>query len=739
MERTAYALLLLLAGLSTQAQVIHEVAPMDLGALSEDYAPVLLDSGFVMCSVRESGSTIAFKDAETGKPLADLYWVPLRNGIPDAPVLLSANLATPVNEGPAAFTDGGSRICFTRNQILPKKLSNLRASNAQLGLFFSTLSNDVWSLPVPFEHNSTKHSTMHPAFSADGNTLIFASDMMGGVGGMDLYISQRTNAGWSTPVNLGPTINGPTNEAFPAFDPDGTLYFASDREGGNGKLDLYLASPLDGSWSAPVALPVPINSGGNDIGITFHASGRSGYFSSDRTGTDRIYTHERTVPKFRDCAPQQLNNFCYTFKSKPHAATKSLPLDHVWDMGDGTRINGTKAEYCYTAPGTYTVRSLLIDRKTGSTFHELKSHELAIENIHQAWIAAPDTVRTGRMMALDAFKSHLPGMVAEKTHWNMGDGTLLTGSKVLHAFRAPGTYGIKLDIIAAPDSEGIIANRCNTRSVVVIDRFRDQEDMAVVATYQDAIGQTHSFEFQELPFDQMGMSAEEMADAVFAVELFASKERMSLDDPKFAEVRKLYRVVERFDPVRAVYTYSVGETNNIEELYKVYQKVKELQFLDAEVHQLQMEKLMDLSKLDFASLKDLNNSKLRTNAIHFAFKSAELGEGSEVVLEQVTGLLRQHPEVQLVIEAHTDDVGSNAYNMELSQQRAQTVLTYLEMHGVAAERLVPVGHGKNQPIASNKTDEGRSKNRRVEFRMTVKGESPEPKGDPRSASALPGR
>ena len=213
-----------------------------------------------------------------------------------------------------------------------------------------------------------------------------------------------------------------------------------------------------------------------------------------------------------------------------------------------------------------------------------------------------------------------------------------------------------------------------------------------------------------------------MSDVAFAVELFASKERVSLDDPKFVEIKKHYRVVERFDPERGVYTYSVGEAKNVEELYEVFKKVKDLQFLDAEVHMLQIEKLMDLSKLDFASVQELNHAKLRTNAIHFAYKSSDLGEGSEPVLEQVLDLLKQHPELQLVIEAHTDDVGSRAYNIDLSQKRAQSVEAYLLANGVSTERLIPIGHGKNQPIASNKTEEGRSQNRRVEFRVTVKDE-----------------
>jgi OOP family OmpA-OmpF porin len=523
-------------------------------------------------------------------------------------------------------------------------------------------------------------------------------------------------------VNLGAAINSSGNDAFPAFGPDGALYFSSTRTGGIGKLDLYRAQPANGSWIDPQALPTPFNSVGNDIGITHRADGRAGYFSSDRAGTDRIFSFKYTVDKFRECSPQQLNNYCYSFRSKPHAATSTLPLDHVWDLGDGTRMTGLKADHCYKDPGTFTVRSLLVDRKTGAIFHTLRSHDLVVEDVHQAWITAPDTVRTGRAMALDAKSSYLPEFTAAEFHWDMGDGTRFSGNKLQHAFKTPGEYEVKLDILSVPDENGVIRNKCSTRKVMVIDRFRDHEDFTVVAVYQDALGKTHSFEFQELPFDQLGMSTDEMADVAFAVELFASKERISLDDPTFTEIKKLYRVVERFDPERGVYTYSVGDTKNMEELYEVFKKVKDLQFMDAEVHVLRIEKLMDLSTLDFASVQELNHAKLRTNAIHFEFKSAVLGEGSEPVMEQILGLLRQHPEVQLVIEAHTDDIGSTAFNIDLSQHRAQNVEAYLLQRGIASERLIPVGHGKNQPIASNKTEEGRSQNRRVEFRMTVKGE-----------------
>lgn len=720
MKRAAPLLFALLSWPSADAQLIHEVHRVEISPGGEDYAPVFMDSGFVMCSVRENAALVGFVDAESGKPLSDLYWVPYREGRAGSPVLFSQNLATPVNEGPASFADGGTTICYTRNQVLPKKLSNMRSANGQLGLFFSEQLTGAWSAPTPFEHNDPKSSNLHPAFSPDGRTLIFASDRPGGFGGMDLYRSERTDAGWTAPTNLGPAVNGPGNEVYPRMQSDGTLHFSSSRPGGMGGLDIYFTHEADGAWAPVQSMLAPVNSPADDHGYSQFADGYRALMSSKRDGTDAIYLVKLTVPRFRDCTEQKPNNYCYSMRRRPHAATTSIPVEHVWDMGDGTRIKGNHAQHCYTKPGVYTVRSLLIDRKTGDIFHLLGSNTLEVADVSQAWVAAQDTVRTGRRLELHGALSHVPGMKAAEYHWDMGDGTLLEGLRQVHAFKQPGVYTVKLDVLSLPDSNGVIANRCNSKTIIVLDRFKDHEDLAMVAEYQDAFGKTHTFEYQELPFDETVIDVEAVADVVFSVQLFASKQRVDLDDPKFAQIKKLYRVVERFDPITSLYTYSVGETKNAEELYQVFKKVKELQFLDAEVFALRVEQLMDLSQLDLASLEELNHKKLRTSAIHFAYKSAAIDTASEPVLEQVATLMRQHPELNLVIEAHTDDIGSRRYNMDLSQARALAVMDHLIEHDVLPARMVPVGHGKNQPIASNKSEQGRALNRRVEFRLVVK-------------------
>jgi len=85
-------------------------------------------------------------------------------------------------------------------------------------------------------------------------------------------------------------------------------------------------------------------------------------------------------------------------------------------------------------------------------------------------------------------------------------------------------------------------------------------------------------------------------------------------------------------------------------------------------------------------------------------------------------LLKKHPGLSVVIEAHTDATGSNASNLQLSQARAQSILDYLVQGGAAIDHLVPIGHGENAPIATNTTSRGRALNRRVDFRLVMRDE-----------------
>lgn len=102
--------------------------------------------------------------------------------------------------------------------------------------------------------------------------------------------------------------------------------------------------------------------------------------------------------------------------------------------------------------------------------------------------------------------------------------------------------------------------------------------------------------------------------------------------------------------------------------------------------------------------------------IKFEFDKATLMKSCYPVLDHIYEILRDHPEIKVEIQGHTDGVGTVEYNRNLSQRRAETVMQYLKAKGIAASRMTAKGYGKSQPIDTNATDAGRANNRRVELK-----------------------
>jgi len=109
---------------------------------------------------------------------------------------------------------------------------------------------------------------------------------------------------------------------------------------------------------------------------------------------------------------------------------------------------------------------------------------------------------------------------------------------------------------------------------------------------------------------------------------------------------------------------------------------------------------------------------LDLSGITFLFGKDEISSQGKLILDEVTSILTEHPEFDVSIEGHTDSVGNDDLNFELSQQRAQSVLNYLSSNGIQTERLNAIGFGESKPIAANNTKEGRAQNRRIEFIVT---------------------
>lgn len=242
-----------------------------------------------------------------GRSFLDLYYAEKKTIVTWLdPVRLPGEVNGPYHEGPAVVAPDGKTLYFTRSNYYKHHLNKDERNTSHLKLFRAVRdsSSGAWADIREFAHNGEFFSTGHPALSADGRTLYFASDRPGGKGGTDLWRSRNDGTGWSAPENLGATVNTPGNELFPVVS-GGTLYFSSDAHDNLGGLDVFEAHEATGRWSDPRNMNYPVNTEHDDFSLVLDKrvgiagdTTMSGYLSSDRDGADQVYTFWAVAPMF---------------------------------------------------------------------------------------------------------------------------------------------------------------------------------------------------------------------------------------------------------------------------------------------------------------------------------------------------------------------------------------------------------------------------------------------------------
>jgi len=189
-------------------------------------------------------------------------------------------LMSDYNDGPASCSSNGETMYFTT--VNKQSVNENEINTSKLQISAAELQNEKWTEKAFFTYNNKHYNTAHPALSADGKVLVFASDKPGGKGGMDLYYcTLNPDQSWSEPVNLK-GLNTSENEIFPSFDPAGNLYFASNGLPGLGGLDIYFSKWNGQGFDEGVNVKAPINSSYDDFAITTDVDRTKGYFSTNR-------------------------------------------------------------------------------------------------------------------------------------------------------------------------------------------------------------------------------------------------------------------------------------------------------------------------------------------------------------------------------------------------------------------------------------------------------------------------
>ena len=200
------------------------------------------------------------------------------------------------HEGPSSYNKAGTIIIYTQDNYQSKSSDGIR----KLELMESTFKDGEWGEKIPFALNNKEYSVGHPSLSADGNTLYFASDMPGGIGGVDIYrVIRNADGTWGKAENLGEKINTEGNEMFPFVHESGMFFFSSDGRPGLGGLDVFVSQITDNQFSKVVNIGAPINGSKDDFTFVLNAEKTKGFFASNREGgkgDDDLYSFNLLKP-----------------------------------------------------------------------------------------------------------------------------------------------------------------------------------------------------------------------------------------------------------------------------------------------------------------------------------------------------------------------------------------------------------------------------------------------------------
>ena len=351
----------------------YQVENAGVNSKYSDYGTTIYSNKIIFASARDTGSLGQRKHKWTNQYFTNLYTADLGDNMtPGTPAKFDGTINSKFHEATPVFTSDGKTMYFTRNNYLDGKKGKDGNKITLIKIYKASLINDKWTNVNELPFDSNNYSTAHPALSADGKTLFFASDMPGTLGQSDLFkVKINEDGSFGAPENLGSTINTEGRETFPFISNENELYFASDGHPGLGGLDVFVSKiNADGTFTKVKNVGSDINSPKDDFAYLIDTKSRRGFFSSNKDGGlgyDDIYKFLETK---RLICEQLL------YGEITDSETKELLLDTKISLYDNqfniqsTSMSDKKGNYTFTVEcgKTYYVRA----EKTEYTTKEQK-------------------------------------------------------------------------------------------------------------------------------------------------------------------------------------------------------------------------------------------------------------------------------------------------------------------------------------------------------------------------------
>ncbi|MDF1546275.1 MAG: OmpA family protein [Bacteroidales bacterium] len=638
------------------------------------------------------------------------------------------------NEYDPAFSNDGKLLAFVSDK------------SGQYKIYLSRNMGDSWSEPEEISEinnfNNGEGNIRYPSFNYDGSVLYFSADFEKDSLNVEIYYSKKTNNTWSEPINIGFPVNSKNYDGQPSISADNNSLFFT-RNVNDSKLDdvdcksIFLSTKnSDGEWQNPEELPIPINTGCEQcpkIGI----DNKTLYFTSTRDGgkggfdvyKSRLIAKNVWVPaESIDTLNTENNDFTpsFFFNSDQayftiEQADKKLKMSKIYKCtippqflpAQNARLVGTINELSSKKPidaqiiVSDPVTSSIISKYTNDPENGKYELYLPRGNNYQIDFHKKDYSHSFILIEAKDLKSNkditrnISLYNTIKLILNVFDQEIFRPIDAQIEIR-----NSKDEIIDAPIEK--VQNGRYTIDIPLGEKYK----FLLKANYYE----THSFDFDLtgiVQFDEFEKDAELIANKVDFI-IAVSDEATQSGLP----VEVIITNLDNNEVIRTTATAGSDGKYTIKlrdgDKYSVSVSPKGYSFYNTTVD---LKKKQAPKKLD-VKLKQLKeDTKLTLNDITFEINSADLNESSYEELNRVVKLMNDNPDINIEISAHTDNLGSDAYNLRLSKRRASSVEAYLLEQNVSKNRLISIGYGESKPQYPNDTDEHKALNRRVELKI----------------------
>jgi outer membrane protein OmpA-like peptidoglycan-associated protein/tetratricopeptide (TPR) repeat protein len=590
----------------------------------EDYAPVLNEdeTQLVFTTRRRDGNVNQDVDSDN-KPFEDIFIATKSGDKWSASKNVGSPVTTLTHESSAALTRDGNTLLIYKDD-----------NNGDIYVT-SRKPDGTWTAPDPLEGINSNFAETSASFSPDGNTLYFASDRPGGLGGFDIFVASKDSRGnWTRIKNLGAGINTEYDEEGPFLDHEGKiLYFSSKGRKTMGGYDIFksaLVNAKDNKWSEPENLGYPINTPDNDIYFVGSKDGKHGYYSSTREdgrGYSDIYRVDVPEAAKKEKLPAKLDVRVFDATTKKEADAK-VTLVAVNDKSPVSMTSTRAGVYDFTITTEETKDYTLLVEKEGYV------SQTAVINITGAAEKANLLTRYIELKKPDDPSANKP---VDKTPTTTPTEPATTTNKST----SPVKFTVK--VLDAATKQALDAK-------VSLTSVKDKKAIALASSRAGA------YDFS--------ITADGAKDYRLSVEKdgYVFQNTVISIAGASAKANTITRTIELRKP-------AAGVTQILHNIY------------------------FDIDKATFKKESYDELGKLET-------------------------MMKQNSALKIEIAGHTDSFGSDAYNKKLSLARASAVRKFLTSKGIDVKRVTAAGYGDTRPLASNDDeDDGREINRRVEFKI----------------------